>query len=150
MNFTKLYKNMQNKFLQYLDAQIQLEMKMSATSDGKRLTGLRNIKSDFAYEITKKDAKPFLDIINQMYKTRQETSKIYKDVNMDLYLQEQIELKILEPFAPKEVSQNEVFDFLNTTDIEKSRKNFKKFQEKCYEKFGYTIPSNIILEYLNS
>lgn len=135
-------------FLQYLDTQIQLEMKLSATSDGKRLTGLRNIKSDYTYAKNQKNAKTFDVIIKSMYKSRIETAELYRDTNQDLFIQESIESELLKPFLPKEIDETELFEFFKTLPITKEKLNFKRFQEAAKEKYGVTVDSKIILKYI--
>lgn len=142
--------NNEQNFLQYLDTQIQLEMRVSATSDGKRLTGLRNIKSDYTYAKSQKNAKDFADTIIQMYKSRLETSELYKNTNADLYVQEMIESEILKEFLPKEVSKEELFEYFLTLPIKRSKLSFKLYQEAAKEKFGYTPNSQLIFQFITN
>ncbi|MBO7211811.1 MAG: GatB/YqeY domain-containing protein [Methanobrevibacter sp.] len=137
-------------FLQYLDTQIQLEMKLSAVSDGKRLTGLRNVKSDFTYAKSQKGAKDFSDIIKSMYKSRLDTSELYKDSNNDLYVQELIEAEILKQFLPKEISEEELFAYFEALPIKRSKTSFKLYQDAAKDKFGYTPDSQLILKFITN
>ena len=140
--------NNEQNFLQYLDAQIQLEMRISATSDGKRLTGLRNVKSDYTYAKSQKNAKDYLDIVKTLYKSRLDTAALYKDTNADLYIQESIEAELLKQFLPTEVSETELFEYLKTLPIKKSKLSFKLYQDAAKDKFGYTPDSQLILKFI--
>ena len=138
------------EFIQYIDTQLQLEIKLSATGDPRRKEGLRNIKCDFIYLKDKNDKDTINDLIKKLYKSRKEASEIYKDVNNDLYMQEVIEMNILDPFLPEEINWQDVFTYLSSLEIEKDKKNFKSFQVECETHFGQKIDSKVILDYINS
>ena len=119
--------------------------------DVRRLTGLRNIKSDFNYAWSKdKNATP-VEIIKKLYKEREENINTYQHAGKtDLWLQEHVEAEILLRWLPEEPSKLEVFVFLNSlNDIPRKKSSFKKLQDACASKFGQKIDSAIILEYLN-
>lgn len=151
MNYGKQSQKMDiNNFLQYVDTQIQLGIKLGATTDMRRLTGFRNIKSEFLYTKEKNSKFSDYDVVSKLYKARQEAAEIYKNTNKDLYTQEIIEMQILEPFLPEELNWQDVFEFLNTLDIPKDKKNFKKFQTESETHFGQKVESSMILDFINS
>lgn len=136
-------------FIDYIDTEIRVQMMLGYNQDQMRLTGLRNIKSDYNYIHSKDTKKSEVEILKSMYKEREENSHNYT-IGSELYLQEITEMNILNPFIPTEPSDNEVQAFLNTLDIEKSKKNFKKFQDACENHFGQKVNSQLILNFINS
>ena len=139
-----------SNFLEYIDTQIQLQLKLRATNDGKTLTGLRNIKSDFLYTREKNSTLNEGDVIKRMHKSRIDTALIYETTNKDLWQQEIIESNILVPFLPPEIKSQDIFEFLNSLGLDKNNKNFKIFQTESEKHFGQKIESNIILDYIKS
>lgn len=133
-------------FIQFVDSNIE---KYTKEQNHKMLVAFRNIKSEYAYEKEKTKADDS-EILKKMFNKRNETSNIYKTTNQELFEDECREMAILNPFLPPALSETEVFDFLNTLDIEKEKKNFKLFQEKCVAHFNQRVDSKIILKYLNS
>lgn len=138
-----------SNFTDYIDTQIRVQMMLGYNQDQMQLTGLRNIKSDYNYIHSKDTKKSEVEILKSMYKEREENSHNYT-IGSELYLQEITEMNILNPFIPAEPSDNEVQAFLNTLDIEKSKKNFKKFQDACENHFGQKVNSQLILNFINS
>ena len=137
-----------NNFTLYLDEQIHLEMKLRSTTDPRRLNGFRNIKSDYIYNKEKFDKLSDSEIISKLYKMRDEASIIYEGKNEELRQQELIEMGILKPYLPKEIDIAEIFAFLESLNIQKTKINFKLFQEECEKKFGQKIDSAIILKFI--
>lgn len=138
-----------NNFINYLDTQIQLQMRLGYTQDVRQLTALRNIKSDYNYFHSKYTNKSELEIIKSLYKEREENSKLYAS-GSDLYMQEIAEMNILRPFIPKEPNDQDVISFLESLGYEKSKRNFKRFQDACENKFGQKVNSQLILDFINS
>ena len=138
-----------SNFTDYIDTQIRVQMMLGYNQDQMQLTGLRNIKSDYNYIHSKDNKKSEVEILKSMYKEREENSQNYTK-GSELYLQEITEMNILKPFIPAEPSDNDVQSFLNTLDIEKSKRNFKKFQDACENQFGQKVNSQLILNYINS
>lgn len=138
-----------SNFTDYIDTQIRVQMMLGYNQDQMQLTGLRNIKSDYNYIHSKDNKKSEIEILKSMYKEREENSQNYT-IGSELYLQEITEMNILKQFIPAEPSDNDVLAFLNTLDIEKSKKNFKKFQDACENQFGQKVNSQLILNFINS
>lgn len=138
-----------NNFIDYLDSQILIQMRLGYSQDPRQLTALRNIKSDYNYIHSKDNKKSEIDILKSLYKEREENSKFYEP-GSDLYMQEIAEMNILKPFIPKEPDEKEVFIFLESLGYEKSKRNFKRFQDACENKFGQKINSNVILKFIES
>lgn len=138
-----------SNFTNYIDTQIQVQMRLGYTQDAKRLQGLRNIKSDYNYIHSKNPNKSEVELLKSLYKEREENSKTYEQ-GSDLYLQEVIEMDILKPFIPKAPADKDVLEFLVSLNIDKDKKNFKKFQDSCENQFGQKVNSQLILDFINS
>lgn len=138
-----------SNFTDYIDTQIQVQMRLGYTQDTKRLQGLRNIKTDYNYIHSKDLNKSEVELLKSLYKEREENSKTYEQ-GSDLYLQEVIEMDILKPFIPKAPADSEVLAFLSSLNIDKNKKNFKKFQDSCESQFGQKVNSQLILDFINS
>ena len=138
-----------SNFTNYIDTQIQVQMRLGYTQDAKRLQGLRNIKSDYNYIHSKNPNKSEVELLKSLYKEREENSKTYEQ-GSDLYLQEVIEMDILKPFIPKTPADKDVLEFLASLNIDKDKKNFKKFQDSCENQFGQKVNSQLILDFINS
>lgn len=138
-----------SNFTEYIDIQIQAQMRLGYTQDVKQLTGLRNIKSDYNYIHSKNPNKSEVEILKSMYKEREENSQNYEQ-GSDLYMQEVIEMNILKPFIPTAPPDSEVLDYLASLNYEKSKRNFKRFQDACENQFGQKVNSQLILNYINS
>ena len=138
------------EFIGYIDNSITEQMFLGPARNEIFLNGLRNIKSDFNYIASTNTSLSALDIIKKMYKERIDNAAIYKDADrVDLWIQEDTESRILKIWIPEEPSKEEVFNFLKSlTDIPKTKSSFKKFQNACSEKFGQTIDSKIIADYI--
>lgn len=138
------------EFISFIDECIKQEILLGRYGHKHRLTGLRNIKSDFNYISSKEPKLTALDILKRLYKEREENEKIYIDADKtDLWLQEHTEKEIISKWIPKEPNKEDVFDFLNTlTDIPKQKSSFKKYQNACIEHFGQNVDSSVIAEYL--
>lgn len=139
-----------SNFTDYIDTQIRVQMMLGYNQDQMQLTGLRNIKSDYNYIHSKDNKKSEVEILKSMYKEREENSHNYT-IGSELYLQEITEMNILKQFIPAEPNDKDVLAFLNSIwDIEKSKKNFKKFQDACETQFGQKVNSQLILNFINS
>lgn len=140
-----------SEIVSFIDEAIRQEMLLGAARNDNRLTGLRNIKSDFNY-IASKENLDALDILKRLYKERKENETTYNDAGkIDLWLQEKTESDILFRWLPKEPEKSEVLDYLTRlTDIPKQKSSFKKYQDACIKHFGQKVESSYILEYINS
>lgn len=138
------------EFISYIDEAIKQEMLLGSSKNENKLTGLRNIKSDFNYIASKNNKLSAIDILRSMYKERSDNANLYlSEGRNDLWIQENIELNLLNNYLPPEPSKTQVVDFLNELDIPKQKSSFKKFQDACVEKFGQKIDSQIILDFIN-
>ena len=138
------------EFISYIDEAIKQEMLLGSSKNENKLTGLRNIKSDFNYISSKNNKLSAIDILRSMYKERSDNASLYlSEGRNDLWIQENIELNLLNNYLPPEPSKTQVVDFLNELDIPKQKSSFKKFQDACVEKFGQKIDSQIILDFIN-
>lgn len=138
-----------SNFTDYIDTQIQVQMRLGYTQDTRQLQALRNIKSDFNYIHSKDPEKSEVELLKSLYKEREENSKFYEQ-GSDLYMQEVVEMNILKQFIPTAPADKDVITYLNTLSIEKSKKNFKKFQDSCESQFGQKVNSQLILDFINS
>lgn len=139
-----------SNFITYINDAIKQEIILGSNKNQNKLTGLRNIKSDFDY-IASKDPK--LDAVNILKKLRKERSDnaaiYYSEQRTDLWLQEKTELELIDSYLPKLPSDSEVMSFLETlTDIPIQKKSFKKFQTACTEHFGVEVDSKTILDFI--
>lgn len=137
-----------SNFTDYVDTQIQVQMRLGYTQDQRELTALRNIKSDYNYIHSKDNKKSEVEILKSMYKEREENSQIYEQ-GSDLYMQEIAEMNILKQFIPTAPLDSEVLEFLSTLNYEKTKRNFKRFQDACENQFGQKVNSQLILNYIN-
>lgn len=138
------------EFISYIDEAIKQEMLLGSSKNENKLTGLRNIKSDFNYIASKNNKLSAIDILKSMYKERSDNASLYlSEGRNDLWIQENTELNLLNNYLPPEPSKTQVVDFLNELDIPKQKSSFKKFQDACVEKFGQKIDSQIILDFIN-
>ena len=138
------------EFISYIDEAIKQEMLLGSSKNENKLTGLRNIKSDFNYIYSKNNKLSAIDILKSMYKERSDNASLYvSEGRNDLWIQENTELNLLNNYLPPEPSKTQVVDFLNELDIPKQKSSFKKFQDACVEKFGQKIDSQIILDFIN-
>lgn len=65
------------QFLLYIDDAIKQEMLLGSSKNECRLIGLRNIKSDFNYILSKNPKLTTNDILKSMYKERVENVQLY-------------------------------------------------------------------------
>lgn len=137
-----------SNFTDYVDTQIQVQMRLGYTQDQRELTALRNIKSDYNYIHSKDNKKSEVEILKSLYKEREENSQIYEQ-GSDLYMQEIAEMNILKRFIPTAPPDSEVLEFLSTLNYEKTKRNFKRFQDACENQFGQKVNSQLILSYIN-
>lgn len=137
-----------SNFTDYVDTQIQVQMRLGYTQDQRELTALRNIKSDYNYIHSKDNKKSEVEILKSMYKEREENSQIYEQ-GSDLYMQEIAEMNILKQFIPTAPPDSEVLEFLSSLNYEKTKRNFKRFQDACENQFGQKVNSQLILNYIN-
>ncbi len=137
------------EFIDFVDNAIRVEMLLGPDRDERRLQGLRNIKSDFNYIVSKDSKMTTLDVLIKMFKEREENENIYKQANnTELWLQEHVEAGILKRWIPNQPSNDEIFSYLGTLDLPKQKSSFKKFQDACSLKFGQKVDSNIILNFI--
>ena len=112
-----------SNFTDYIDTQIQVQMRLGYTQDTKRLQGLRNIKMDYNYIHSKDPNKSEVELLKSLYKEREENSKTYEQ-GSDLYLQEVIEMDILKPFIPKAPADKDVLAYLSTLNIDSQKPSY--------------------------
>lgn len=137
-----------SNFTNYVDTQIQVQMRLGYTQDQRELIALRNIKSDYNYIHSKDNKKSEVEILKSMYKEREENSQNYEQ-GSDLYMQEIAEMNILKRFIPTTPPDSEVLEFLSGLNYEKTKRNFKRFQDACENQFGQKVNSQLILNYIN-
>ena len=89
-----------DSFIDYLNEQIKVQMKLGDAKNTLLLTGYRNLKSDFEYQMSKNPKLDEIDLLKKLYKSRKDNMEIYKGVKEDLFNQEFTEAEILEPFIP--------------------------------------------------
>lgn len=138
--------------ISYIDAAIKAEMLLGPAKNENRLTGLRNIKSDFNYIVSREPKLDTLDVLNRLYRERRENESTYKDADKtDLWLQEHTEAEIIARWLPSKPETQEVLNYLGSlTDIPKKKSSFKRYQDSCVEHFGQKIDSSIILDFINA
>ena len=92
---------------------------MLAKATGLRLRGLRAIKSALLLARTEKGAAEELTkeaeikVLQKLVKQRKESADIYKAQNRDdLYQIEMQEMKVIEPYLPKQMSRFEIEGYL--------------------------------------
>ena len=56
---------------------------------------------------------------------------------------------ILKKFIPTAPPDSEVLEFLSGLNYEKTKRNFKRFQDACENQFGQKVNSQLILNYIN-
>lgn len=85
-----------SNFLRYIDTQIILESRMSATSDPRRSLWLKNLKSEYLKMQGKNNELTEIDIINKLCEFRENPD--ISSVSYDSWLQETAEFNILREF----------------------------------------------------
>jgi len=140
-----------SKFIDYLNEQIKVQMKLGDAKNTLLLQGYRNLKSDFEYQISKNPKLDEIDLLKKLYKSRKDNMEIYKGVKEDLFNQEFTEAEILEPFIPIPPSEQEVIDYLTSLHpISRSKMNFPQYQNECVEKFGQKIDAQVIFKFIRN
>ena len=74
-----------SKFIDYLNEQIKIQMKLGDAKNALLLQGYRNLKSDFEYQLSKNTKLDELDLLKKLYKSRQENAAVYKGIKEDLF-----------------------------------------------------------------
>lgn len=140
-----------SKFLNFLDEQIKYQMKLGENKSTLYLTGYRNLKSDFEYQMSKNSKLDEVELLKKLYKSRIENAELYKGIKEDLFNQEITEAEILKNFIPEPPSEKEVIDYLvELYPISRSKMNFPLYQEKCIEKFGQKVDAKIIFKFITN
>lgn len=140
-----------SKFIDFLNEQIKVQMLLGQTKNTLLLTGYRNLKSDFEYQMSKNSKLDEIDLLKKLYKSRKDNMEVYKDVKEDLYNQEFTESEILKPFIPTPPSEKEVIDYLTSLHpISRSKMNFPQYQNECVEKFGQKVDAQIIFKFIRN
>lgn len=140
-----------SKFVDFLNEQIKAQMLLGQAKNTLLLTGYRNLKSDFEYQISKNPKLDEIDLLKKLYKSRKDNMEVYKNVKEDLYNQEYVEAEILEPFIPTPPSEKEVIDYLTSLHpISRSKMNFPQYQNECVEKFGQKVDAQIIFKFIRN
>lgn len=140
-----------SKFIDYLNEQIKVQMKLGDVKNTLLLQGYRNLKSDFEYQMSKNRKLDEIDLLKKLYKSRRDNMEVYKGVKEDLFNQEFAEAEILEPFIPTPPSEQEVIDYLTSLHpISRSKMNFPQYQNECVEKFGQKIDAQVIFKFIRN
>ena len=140
-----------NKFIDFINTQIRLQMSLGKEKDTVLLTGYRNLKSDFEYQMSKNSKLDELELLKKLQKSRKDNMEIYKEVKPDLYIQEEAEFNILSPFIPEPPKEQEVIDYLvSLHPISRSKMNFPQYQNECVEKFGQKVDPKIIFKFITN
>ena len=140
-----------SKFIDYLNEQIKVQMKLGNAKNALLLQGYRNLKSDFEYQISKNNKLDELDLLKKLYKSRKENAALYKGVKEDLFKQEFIESEILEQFIPEAPKEEDVIAYLESCwPISRSKMDFPKYQNACIERFGQKVEPAIIFKFIRN
>lgn len=140
-----------SKFIDYLNEQIQVQMRLGSAKNTLLLTGYRNLKSDFEYQMSKNSKLDELDLLKKLYKSRKENAALYKGVKEDLFKQEYIESEILEQFIPEAPKEEDVIAYLESLwPISRSKMDFPKYQNACVEHFGQKVEPAIIFKFITN
>lgn len=140
-----------SKFVEFLNEQIKAQMLLGQAKNTLLLTGYRNLKSDFEYQMSKNPKLDEIDLLKKLYKSRKDNMEVYKGVKEDLYNQEFTEAEIIEPFIPTPPSEQEVIDYLvSLHPISRSKMNFPQYQNECVEKFGQKVDAQIIFKFIRN
>lgn len=140
-----------SKFVEFLNEQIKAQMLLGQAKNTLLLTGYRNLKSDFEYQMSKNPKLDEIDLLKKLYKSRKDNMEVYKGVKEDLYNQEFTEAEIIEPFIPTPPSEQEVVDYLvSLHPISRSKMNFPQYQNECVEKFGQKVDAQVIFKFIRN
>ena len=140
-----------SKFIDYLNEQIKIQMKLGNAKNALLLQGYRNLKSDFEYQMSKNNKLDELDLLKKLYKSRKENAALYKGVKEDLFKQESIESEILEQFIPEAPKEEDVIAYLESRwPISRSKMDFPKYQNACIEHFGQKVEPAIIFKFIRN
>lgn len=140
-----------SKFVEFLNEQIKAQMLLGQAKNTLLLTGYRNLKSDFEYQMSKNPKLDEIDLLKKLYKSRKDNMEVYKGVKEDLYNQEFTEAEIIEPFIPTPPSEQEVIDYLvSLHPISRSKMNFPQYQNECVEKFGQKVDAQVIFKFIRN
>lgn len=140
-----------SKFVDFLNEQIKAQMLLGQAKNVLLLTGYRNLKSDFEYQMSKNPKLDEIELLKKLYKSRKDNMEVYKGVKEDLYNQEFTEAEILDPFIPTPPTEQEVIDYLTSLHpISRSKMNFPQYQNECVEKFGQKIDAQIIFKFIRN
>ena len=140
-----------SKFIDYLNEQIKVQMKLGNAKNALLLQGYRNLKSDFEYQMSKNNKIDELDLLKKLYKSRKENAVLYKGVKEDLFKQESIESEILEQFIPEAPKEEDVIAYLESCwPISRSKMDFPKYQNACVEHFGQKVEPAIIFKFIRN
>lgn len=140
-----------SKFIDYLNEQIKVQMKLGDAKNTLLLQGYRNLKSDFEYQMSKNTKLDELDLLKKLYKSRKENAALYKGIKEDLFKQEFIESEILEQFIPEAPKEEDVIAYLESLwPISRSKMEFPKYQNACIEHFGQKVDPKIIFKFITN
>jgi uncharacterized protein YqeY len=140
-----------SKFIDFVNEQIKAQMLLGQAKNVLLLTGYRNLKSDFEYQISKNPKLDEIELLKKLYKSRKDNMEVYKGVREDLYNQEFTEAEILEPFIPTPPTEQEVIDYLTSLHpISRSKMNFPQYQSECVEKFGQKVDAQVIFKFIRN
>lgn len=140
-----------SKFIDYLNEQIKTQMLLGQAKNTLLLTGYRNLKSDFEYQMSKNSKLDEVELLKKLHKSRVENCEIYKGVKEDLFNQEFIEAEILEKFIPEAPKEEDVIAYLESRwPISRSKMEFPIYQNACVEHFGQKVDAKIIFKFITN
>ena len=106
-----------SNFINYVNEQIKNQMLLGSAKNTLLLTGYRNLKSDFEYQMSKNPKLDEIDLLKKLHKSRRDNMEVYKGVKEDLYNQEFIEAEIIELKAKCDALQKELLDQVEADEI---------------------------------
>ena len=140
-----------SKFVDYLNEQIKAQMLLGQAKNTLLLTGYRNLKSDFEYQMSKNSKLDEIELLKKLHKSRIDNCEIYKGVKEDLFNQEFIEAEILEQFIPEAPKESDVIAYLESRwPISRSKMEFSMYQNACVEHFGQKVDAKIIFKFITN
>jgi uncharacterized protein YqeY len=140
-----------SNFINYINEQIKNQMLLGSAKNVLLLTGYRNLKSDFEYQMSKNSKLDEVELLKKLYKSRLDNCEIYKGVKEDLYNQEFTEAEILKEFIPEAPKEEDIIAYLESRwPISRSKMDFPKYQNACVEHFGQKVDAKIIFKFISN
>lgn len=140
-----------SNFINYVNEQIKSQMLLGSAKNTLLLTGYRNLKSDFEYQMSKNSKLDEVELLKKLHKSRLDNCEIYKGVKEDLYNQEFTEAEILKEFIPEAPKEEDIIAYLESRwPISRSKMDFPKYQNACVEHFGQKVDAKIIFKFISN